>query len=130
MDLASIKPHSRALDILHPATGDKTGVQFEIVHPDHKNVKFIAEKNRREIEGLRKSGALISDDVTERHNLSLFASTVVGWTWPEGFTFNGEVPAYSQSTVESVLRDLEWIYKQVIAASQNEQAFFAQFADS
>ena len=130
MDILSLIPHSRKLPILHPATKQPTGIVLTLCPGTDPRVQAVSNENRRMLEDYQGAGGIISDEQTKDNALKLFAAMVIDWTWPEGVELGSIAnPECTPENVKQFLGALDWAYLQVIEASKDEKAFFADHAN-
>jgi hypothetical protein len=138
-DIAQIVTASRAIEILHPGTGDRLGVRVNVVHIDDE--RLAKEKRRitdRRIYLEARGKTFKAEEIEENKNILLFTA-MTGWDWynPTGKTgdkgydenatptFDGaEQPEFDQKTVFAVLRKLPWFSDQINEAVGETKAFF------
>jgi len=124
IDLNSVKPVERVIEILHPATGQELGIRVSILSitdPKLKKIKRRVQDERLRLEARGK--AFKSEDVEENLNAIVF-NAMVGWEWYGDVCFNSEKPAFNQRMVKEVFEELPWFKSQIEEAIGDEQAFF------
>lgn len=138
MELATLKPQERTIEIKHPSTGENLGVRVRIMSMDDDRLKTI----KREITDQRlkleqRNKAFKADDIEANGRRLLFKATL-GWEWynptgsegDEGYSvdampsFNGEVPEYNQRNFVDVVSAIPWFAKQINEELDDEKAFF------
>jgi len=139
VDLATIKPNDRIIEITNPGTGENLGVRVTVMSYDDDRLK----KTRRQLTDKRfaddqKRKPLRSEQVEENGNILLF-SAMTGWEWynPTGDEgdadydadatpeFAGDPnPAFNRRNVFTVFDALPWFRAQVDTAVADEEAFF------
>ena len=130
MDLSSIKPTERTVEINHPGTGHPLGVRVRIMSIEDDRLKRLKREitdERLKLEQRNKS--LKTVDIEANANRLLFAASL-GWEWyaPEGGeqpTFHDEVPEYNQKNFMAVIRELPWFASQLRDEIDEEKAFFS-----
>lgn len=139
-DLATIVTADRAIEILHPGTGDRLGVRVNIVHIDDDRLakqKRVITDRRLYLEARGKT--FKAEEIEENKNILLFTA-MTGWTWynptgkpgDKGYdenatpSFDGaEQPEFDRQTVFAVLKKLPWFSDQVNEAVGETKAFFS-----
>lgn len=96
MDLSTLVPVERTVDVLHPVTKEPTGLKLTVAHDSDPRV--IAEM-RRVLDEPRNS-----DDNDQDRGRKLTMAHVVGWEWTGDATFNGERPAFSPEALAAVCK--------------------------
>jgi len=121
MDLASIKPNTVDVDIIHPGDGEPTGLVITIRSTDDEAVKRVQRKhiNQR----LKNRDKKPSIERLEEENVALVCAAVAGWRWGGASEWGGEKPDFTPDNVAEVL-GIEWIRKQVTEALNEEADFF------
>lgn len=93
MDLATIKPIEKELNIVHPGTGEKTGLILTIVCTQDSRY----QDNVREVNDWALT---IGKDVTKDHEREfkqrLDSAHIVGFRFEGDAVWNGETPKYSR----------------------------------
>ena len=124
VDLSTIKPNDRTIEITNPGTGENLGVRVTVMSYDDDRLKRI----RRQLTDKRfaddqKRKPLKSEQVEENGNMLLF-SAMTGWEWYDDATFSGDVPDFNRKNVFAVFDALPWFRAQVDTAVADEEAFF------
>jgi len=122
MDISSIAPKSRTVDITHPVTGEPVGIKFVLLPDSDEKVK----KAKRVIQNrqLQSRKLNITAEQLEANSLDLLVAAIDSWEWTGDAEFRGEKPEFTAANVRTVLRDVDWIRKQVDRELGNEEAFF------
>lgn len=97
MDLSTLVPVERTVDVLHPKTGQPTGLKLRIAHESDPRVM---EATRKIFDEARKSGASVDPE----RGTKLTMAHVVGWEWTGDATFNGKKPAFSADAMAEVCK--------------------------
>lgn len=129
MDLSSIKPTERTVEIKHPGTGNPLGIRVNVVSIEDERLKplrrmFADEALKREQKGKSAKSA----DIEANANQLLFRATT-GWEWyePEGGempTFHDEVPEFNQKNFMAIVKELPWFGTQISEELDDTKAFF------
>ena len=124
-DISQLKPKTRVVQILHPATGDELGISVEVMSFGDPRLKRIIRQindQKQEREARRK---IMRTEDMESNSVRLVANAIVGWDWSKSsFGFKGERPAFSLKKAIEVLSELDWFYTQLNEEIANEKAFF------
>jgi hypothetical protein len=126
MDLSTIKPSERILEIVHPSTGEPIGVRvtaISITDPSLKQAKKRILDRRLSLE--QKGKGFKADDIESNLSELLFAS-LTGWDWyGKDVSFHGEKPQFNKVNVTKVFQELEWFQTQVYDFVNETSAFYA-----
>lgn len=138
MDLATIKPSERVIEILHPATELPVGIRVSLLSIEDDRMKAIRRQiTDNSLKMQAKNKAFKAEELERNQNMLMFTGTT-GWEWynPSGDKddkghdpdampdFNGEVPAYNQKNFLAVAGDLYWFADQVQEGIGDTKAFF------
>lgn len=127
-DLTSIVAASRAIDILHPATGEPVGLRLTLLPDSDPKVKSASRKALNE----RMSGkGKVTAEKIEQNRIDMLVASIGDWQWTGDLTLDGEKPAFSDTKLRAVLEDenLAWISQQVEAELRDTAAFFRSAQD-
>lgn len=122
MDISSIAPNERVIDIVHPATEEPIGLKITLLPSSHENVKKVQrhQQNRR----LQSRKFNVTAEQLEAQGLELLVAAISGWEWSGDANFEGEVPEFNAENVRRVLKKADWIRDQVDKELANDAAFF------
>jgi len=138
MDLSTLKPIERDVEITNPGTGAPLGVRVTIMSIDDDRLKAQKRAFRDEANRLAAKGKYVkAAQEEENSHLLLFAATT-DWKWynptgkegDEGYDpsqqpeFDGEVPEYNRKNFIQVVKKLPWFATQLVAEIDEERAFF------
>jgi hypothetical protein len=124
MDISSLKPTERLVEIRHPGTGDNLGITVSVLSLLDDRMKKIKRRlldNRLQLES--KGKKFKSSDVEDNETALLFEA-MTGWQWNGENTFRGEKPDFNIKNVKEVFTELEWFRNQIAEAVSDEEAFF------
>lgn len=121
MDLNTVTPNTNRLEIRHPATSEPTGLVVIIKPDSHPDVK--AFKRRAYNDNYRKGKSPTAEKI-EANGLDLLAAAIEGWEWNGEATWNGEKPSFTPQVARAVMKEKDWIRKQIDEALGDESAFF------
>lgn len=124
MDFSKITSTNVKLDLLHPGTGEALGLQFEVLPPDHADIKQQMRRlvDLRRQKERRNQVATAADD--ERASVELCTAAVVGWEWTnEAGNWNGERPPFNKATLSEMLA-IDWLRLQVDRQLADDKDFF------
>lgn len=122
MDLAGIKPSTVDVEIIHPGTGDPTGLVITVKSSEDEAVKRAQRKiyNQR----LKTREKKLSVEKLEEDGIAILTAAVSGWKWNGDAKWNGTKPEFTPDKLADVLA-VEWIRKQVKAVVDEEADFFS-----
>src|SRR5690606_37323083 len=96
MDLSTLVPIERVVDVLHPKTVEPTGLKLTLAHDSDPRV---IDATRKVFEEARTKG-----DVDPERGRRLTMAHVVGWEWTGEVNFRGEAPAFSTEALADVCK--------------------------
>ena len=124
MDINTLVPVERIIEIKHPAKDENLGIRVTIVSMNDEKVKYIRRKfinNRIELE--KKGKSFKADDI-ESNEIDLLLACITGWDWYGDIDFNGSKPEFNEANVKKVLNTFRWFKDQLTEAVSDEKAFF------
>lgn len=121
MDIATITPSARTVEITHPGTGEPIGLKVELLPDSDDKVQAARRKWLNERMQRNKK---ITVEAAEAHQLNVIEAAVSGWAWGGDLTFHGEKPAFSPAVLRKVLKELPWVKSQLDSELGDEAAFF------
>lgn len=124
MDILAIKPQTVAVEIKHPATGERIGLTVDCVSLEDDRVKVVERRirNRALSSGRNKMTA----EKVEDNTIELLTAVIVGWSWEKGLKLGDlENPPLTNENVKTLL-SVNWIAKQIDLAIGDEAAFFKE----
>lgn len=120
MDLSNLKPVTSELEIKDPATGQPTGLVFEVIYVnDDRYERHSYERVIAESEG----GEAPSYSQYKRRRVGQIAGACVGWRWDGDASFGGEKLEFSAENLRKVLSVNE-IRDQVEKGLNDKKRFF------
>lgn len=125
MDISTLIPSERIIEIKHPVKDENLGIRVNIISLNDEKMKQIRRKfiNKR-IELEKKGKSFRADDI-ESNEIDLLVACITGWDWyGEDVTFNGSKPDFNEANVRNVLNTFGWFKDQVSEAVGDEKAFF------
>lgn len=129
MDLSEIKPSAHVLDILHPGTGEETGLKIELVSMDDERVKKVQRKwQNAALQRTKRNKKITAEEVEARSN-EILAAAMVGIVYGKDAngkeaTWKGEQPKLTAKLKDEML-SVEWLRRQIDEALGDSEAFFA-----
>lgn len=125
MDISTLIPSERIIEIKHPVKDENLGIRVNIISLNDEKMKQIRRRfiNKR-IELEKKGKSFRADDI-ESNEIDLLVACITGWDWyGEDITFNGSKPDFNEANVRNVLNTFAWFKDQVSEAVGDEKAFF------
>lgn len=123
MDISTLTPNERIIEIKHPATDENLGIRVTIVSLDDDKTKQIRRQFINKRLELEKKGKSFRADDIEENELDLLIASMTGWDWYDA-EFHGEKLEFNANNVKKVFKELPWFKKQVSEAVSDEKAFF------
>lgn len=124
MDLSTLKPGERVLDIKHPKTGENIDLKIELYSMKSEKVtRFKTKIQQDEFNNAKEGKETSGEEFTERMFKMAF-ECMKSWTWGKDLDFKGKKPHFNEKNVREVFEALPWLREQVEKALQDEKAFF------
>ncbi len=138
MDLSTLKPAERTIEILHPVTETPIGLRVHLLSIEDDRMKSIRRNITDNSLKLQARGKSFKAEELERNQNMLMFTGTTGWEWynptgeegdkgydPDAMPdFHGEQPAYNQKNFLTVAEELYWFADQVQEAIGDTKAFF------
>lgn len=124
MDFSELKPTERVVDILHPKTGEETGIKIMLVSLEDDRTKRARRKIQDERLRLEARGKGFKSDDLEENSMLLLHAAITGWEWAGDALWKGEKPTFNLKMVKEILTELPWLRSQIERALEDESAFF------
>ncbi|MGP2493505.1 hypothetical protein ACTDI4_17980 [Mesorhizobium sp. PUT5] len=121
MDLAAIKPNTSKVEIIHPGSGDPTGLVIEVMSQESPAVRKILRRQTDRM--IKRRGKKMTAEQIEEDAIERLAASVVGWEWKGNAAFGGKKLDCTPENVATVL-GVSWIKGQVQEAVADEAEFF------
>lgn len=129
MDFSTLITNERMIEIVHPKSGEPTGIKVSILamqDPKLKKIRrrILDDKLRLEARGKNFKAEDVEDNVD-----TLLINAMTGWDWGkdvngEEATFKGAKPDFTPAKIREVFRTLPWFMNQIDEAVGDEKAFF------
>ena len=124
MDLSTLKPAERLVEILNPKTDVELGVKVTLLSINDDKLKKIKRRIQDDKLRLEARGKNFkAEDIEENRNTIIFAA-LTGWVWDKGVTFKGTTPEFNQRIFNDVMNTIPWFRDQLEEAISDEKAFF------
>lgn len=124
MDINSLKPAERVIEIVHPGNGEKLDIKVTILSLNDERLTTVRRRIQNKRIELEKRGKTFKADDIEENELDLLLAGITGWFWEGESSFNGEKPEFNERNVKKVLKELPWFKEQIKEAIGDEKAFF------
>lgn len=139
MDISTLTPKERIVEILNPATDAPIGIRVSLISisdPRMKKIKRKIQDAKLRLDARGKS--FKAEDIEDNTNETIF-SALTSWEFynPTGKTgdkgydadahasYRGDKsPAFNQKNVYAILNELEWFADQLAEAIGDQKAFF------
>lgn len=105
--------------IVHPATGDDTGIVIRVAGPDSQRRRVVQKRVTDQRLKRRRNKPLTSDEL-EDEALRVAAGATISWA---GVRDNGVDLEFSNDAAIALYRKHRWIYEQVEADGNDRAAF-------
>lgn len=123
MDISTLVPNERVIEIKHPVTDANIGIKVTVVSLDDEKTKQTRRRVINKRIELEKKGKNFRADDIEENEFDLIFASMTGWEWYDA-EFHGEKPAFNEANVKKVLNELPWFKRQISEAIGDEKAFF------
>ena len=123
MDISTLVPTDRVIEIKHPQTEQLLGIRVTIVSLNDSKLKAIRKRIVNKRLELEKRGKSFKADDIEENELDILVASVTSWEWYDA-EFHGEKPVFNENNVRKVFGELPWFKDQVAEAVGDEKAFF------
>lgn len=121
MDISTLTPHERTIDIKHPVTGEPIGLQVTL-RPESDPA--VVSARRKWMNERLSRGSKITAEKLEQQQIAVIAAAVSGWSFTGEATFEGSKPDFSEATLVKVLKKLPWVKAQIDEELGDTAAFF------
>lgn len=123
MDIQSIRPKTKDLNVLHPGTGQETGFILELVYPGHPRMIAAETQHGKRI---RKHNGDMDIAAQRKLLIAMNAAAVENWRFENGATLGGDTPAFDRNRLTELLEDpdFQWLREQINAAYEERADFF------
>lgn len=124
MDISSIKPAERLIEIVHPGTEEPLGIKVSLVSlSDERTAKVRRKIQDERIRLEMRRQFFKAEDIEENEDTLLF-NAMTGWHWEGDVTFEGQKPDFNVANVKKVFKHFPWFKQQIMEAVGEEKAFF------
>lgn len=124
MDLGKIQSTDRSVTLMHPLTGEPTGLVFHLRSPDSFEVKRVQREWQDRMLSPKRRGKKISAVEMEAFQDNRIVAQVSNWEFTdEGTNFDGDQPEYSEDTLRKWLKKFSWIRQFLVDETEDLTAF-------
>jgi hypothetical protein len=125
IDILSIKPIERKIELKHPGTDEPLGVFLTVVSTEDERLKKIERNFTNRGLALRSRGKIFSADEINANKLDYLVASIVDWDWTKSkIEWRGENPECTSKNVRDLLSGIPWVLNQVDEEVGNLKAFF------
>jgi len=121
MDLSTIVPSARVIEITHPATGMPLGLTITL-RPETDPAAKASE--RKILDTRLHDRTKMTTEKLEAQRLETVVGRISGWNWAGDLTFHGEKPEATSDNYRKVLTELDWILPQIETELGDRAGFF------
>lgn len=139
MDLNTIKPNERTMEILHPGDKSLLGIRVSILSVSDDRMKKIKRQMADERYRMEQKGKAFKHEIYESNLTELAFAAITAWEWynPTGLEgdkdfdaskqalFNKEIPPFNKKFAVEIFEALPWFREQIITEIGDTEAFFA-----
>lgn len=123
MDFSEVKLSERVIDILHPKTGEETGIKVSLVSVEDAKLKHIKRKIRDERMRLEARGKSFKSEDEEDNLDKILFTAMTGWVWGGEAIWRGQKPEFNLKNVKDVFENFISFRQQVAEAVEDTSAF-------
>ena len=124
MDISTLKPSERLIQIKHPKSGEDLGITVTVMSIDDERMKGTMRRIRDRNRSQEAKGKAIKSEEWEETTNQLVFSAMTGWEWAEGVDFKGKKPEFSRAMVFMVFTELPWFRDQIDEVLGDEKGFY------
>lgn len=138
MDLSTLVPSERMIEILSPATKTPLGLRVTIMHIDDPRLKTLKRKLQDERQRREQRGKILTAETQDENLSELTYAAMLGWEWynPTGVagdkgykadkmpSFDGKQPDFTKANVFAMFEKLSWFRDQIGEAVSETESFF------
>ena len=124
IDISTITPKEREIEIMHPATGEPLGITVTVMSADDSRLKRHQRQLIDRRQERQRRNKFLSAQEMEFEMVKLIANAIVGWDFK--VKYQGEIPAFSTRKAIEMLSDpnIPWFFEQINAEMGDTKAFF------
>jgi len=138
MDLATLTPIERKIEIKHPVTDEPIGVRIGLVSMDDQSMMKLRRQITDRSQKLAQKQKTFSAEELEQNSNDILYTAITGWEWynPTGNEgdagyeptampdFNGEVPEFTKRNLIAINKQLAWFKRQISDELEEVKDFF------
>lgn len=123
MDFSEVKLSERVIDILHPKTGEESGIKVTLLSIEDAKLKRVKRKIRDERMRLEARGKSFKSEDEEENLDNLLFAAMTGWSWGGEAVWRGEKPEFNLKNVRDVFENFVSFRQQIAEAVEDTSAF-------
>lgn len=123
MDFSEVKLAERVVNILHPKTGEDTGIKVTVVSIEDAKLKRIKRKLRDENLRLQARGKSFKAEDEEENLDTILFNAMTGWVWEGKAVWRGSKPEFNMKNVRDVFDNFVSFRQQIAEAVEDTSAF-------
>lgn len=138
MDIKTLKPSERTVEIVFPGDKEPIGVRVTLMHVDDPRLKIVRRQIENEKIRLQQRGKFFKSEDEEKNLTDLIVGAMTGWEWynPTGevgkkgydpdaqLKLNDEIPQFTKKNIIEVFELLPWFRMQLAEELNDGAAFF------
>ena len=126
INLFELQPTTLTHELLHPGTGEPTGLELDLVSMDDERLVALTRKMDDRRLKLSQRGKPVPAEELEEHGIALISTAIVNWRWlPHAIIdFNGERPAYTPGMAKNIVSRAVWVRRQLDDILGDTSRFF------
>ena len=124
MDISTLIPSERIIEIEHPVSKELLGIRVNIISLNDDRLKQIRRKFINKRIELEKRGKSFKADDIEANEIELLLACITGWDWYGETDFKGSKPEFNEMNVRNVLTSLSWF--PILSTRQDDVAIARQ----
>lgn len=138
MELSTLVPSERIVEILSPGTKQPIGVRISLLHINDERLKKLKRQFQDERYRLESKGKVFKAENFDNNANELAFAAMVGWEFynPTGkkgdagydengtLLWNGKVPEFNKKNAFEIFEKLPWFRDQIGQEMGDDEAFF------
>ena len=139
MDLNTLVPSERMIEIVSPGTKSPLGIRITIMHIDDHRLKNLKRKLQDERQRREQRGKILTAETQDENLSEVIYASMLGWEWynPTGLNdkvkgynpekmpnFDGKTPEFTKASVFAMFEKIPWFRDQIGEAVGETESFF------
>lgn len=138
MDLNTLTPSERIVEILSPGKKEPLGIRVSLLHVNDERLKKLKRRLQDERYRLERNGKSFKAEIFDANASELAFAAMVDWEWynptgkegDKGYdknampNFKGSVPDFTKKNVLEIFEKLPWFRDQIGEEMGDEESFF------